>query len=436
MPDGLAANSVAVGAGATVSAASGLVISSSWGTNTVTNNGTIIGDVILSNGTGPGATFLNQNGATYVTNANGTVDLGTSGSFNNQGTIVVAGAGTFGSTTLTGTLFQASGTISVDVGGSGSSDVFNVGTASKASGNVGVSVVGSLDPNGQYAVMTVCGNNPANCNGSLKMPAILSQMAVTSNSNSGINVAWNTSASTDTALSIAPAGVQLNANQKAYAQHLQASWNAGGSDGLNPVYADLINRPSLGAYPRALGTAMPAILAAGPAAAVGTSRSALGSVLSCPEFQGSGTLVQQGDCMWARLDAGYTSFTPGDYTGFNVTQTAYRLGAQKEVATGWFVGLAASYGLDYFTNEFGYSSTQGQEVGLSASLKREMRPWLFSAAAHLGYGWYDASRQSVIGTATYLSDSNYESYTAAGRLRAEYSIPFQNWYLKPMARWT
>ncbi|MEP9353677.1 hypothetical protein ABLE93_08765 [Xanthobacter sp. KR7-65] len=296
--DGLATNTITVGAGATVSAASGLAVSSLWGSNTLTNSGTIIGDVFLANGTsGPAATFLNQNGGTYVTNVSGTIDLGTAGTLNNQGTINVAGSGTFGSATLTGTLFQAGGTLAVDVGGTSTSDVFNAAAVSKASGQLQVSVVGSLDPSGQYTVMTVCGNNPVNCNSPLEISGVLQQMQVTNNSASGISVSWDTSASTATALIIspdvtfAPAGLQLNANQKAYAQHLQATWNAGGSDGLSPVYADLINLPGIGAYQRALGTAIPAMLAAGPAASVGSSRSALGSVLSCPEFEGAGDVA-------------------------------------------------------------------------------------------------------------------------------------------------
>ena len=72
----------------------------------VDNGGTITGDVRIN-----GGTFLNRSGA--LLRAGGVLDLGPGGSFTNTGTVHVAGAGSIGTTAMTGNFAQAPGGVLV-----------------------------------------------------------------------------------------------------------------------------------------------------------------------------------------------------------------------------------------------------------------------------------------------------------------------------------
>ncbi|MFG1453449.1 autotransporter outer membrane beta-barrel domain-containing protein [Xanthobacter sp. V2C-8] len=435
--DGGGTNTITIQDGAYVAAASGLAVASQWGSNTLTNYGTISGDILLVNtsaAAGGGSSFQNMQGATYRSNVStaGTINLGANGIFNNAGTFDIGGVGDIATATLTGQFQMSNGTVLVDVAGAGSSDLLTMTSVAAMTGTIKVNVMGPLDPTSSYTVMSLLpSGTPA-----LSMEEAAAAVTATTKTTSGVNLYWAVSAD-EYDLNIAPradfvGGISgLTPNQAAYARHLQSTWNAGGSGPLNQVYADLINLPSTAAYRRALATSGPEMMMAAPLASVIELRSALTAVMSCPEFQAAGTQLVQGDCTWARIDASRTSYTPGDYTGFTLQGITYRMGAQKEFAPGWFAGLAADVMLSSFDQEFGYAQADGQSVGVSAALKHEAGPWLLSAATHFGYGWFSADRSSVIGSHTYMSSSSYEVLSAALRLRAEYEIPFKDWYLKP-----
>ncbi|MFS8037589.1 hypothetical protein ACI7BZ_11625 [Xanthobacter sp. AM11] len=456
--DGGGTNTITIGDGARVTAASNVAISVPWGATSVSNSGFLLGDLYLPVSAGDAASslvFVNAESGYYQSTGtpptpaspgNGTIQLGATGTMSNAGTFNIGGTNTIAAATVTGTQAVSfndgafaqttAGTLQVDVQGAGAgpgaaptSDQLIISSAGDIGGTVTVNVMNAINPTDQFTIIT-------QTQGLTPLGTAAANLTYAPINSGGAELTWTPSFTANT-LTIAPvadftpSGTPLNANQTAYAQHLQATWDAGGAAALGPIYAGLVNVPGAAAYQRALGTAAPAIIGAGAVAAIGSSRTALSSVLSCPEFEPTGTLLQQGECSWARVDAGFTSFTPADYTGFDLKQTAYRMGLQKEIAPGWFAGASAAYGLDAFTNEFGYSSSSGQNVGLSASLKRELGPWLLSGAVHLDYGWYDATRNTIIGHSAYISSSSYEAYTVAGRLKAEYELPFSAWYLKP-----
>ncbi len=439
--DGGGVNQITIGDGATLSSASTLAVSSGLGTNTLTNYGEITGDVVM----GGVSSFDNEAGATYTSGINGTVSLGGTsaggGTLMNNGIVDVGGIGPIGTLNLAGTYAQSVAGVyraDIDGTGSGSADLISAtDVASAVSGTVIANVVNSISPNQSFLILEQTAATPIN-----SMTAATAGLEITSSQQSGIGASWTFNTTQDqltisTGLTFAPQDLPLGDNERAYADHLQNTWNAGGSERLGRVYAELFNLPSPTAYQQALSSATPVVLAAGSLAQAFVARDRLSAVQSCPEFDdqsGTGTLLVQRDCAWGRVGGGRVEFTPGNATGYTINQMTYSAGFQTEVAPDWFVGMSASYMTDTYSNATGLSTSDGQGVDVTAVVKREMGQWLFSGALNLGYGWYDAERWTAAGSKYYQSDSSYDVFTAATRLRADYEVPFQNWYLKPFGQ--
>jgi len=425
--DGGATNSVTIQSEASVSALSNLAVYAPWGTTTLANYGRLTGNITLSDGPATSGTFTNS--GTFTSVANGLVNVGAAGTFSNQGLFNVSGASAIGTSSVTGTFTQAIGgviAVNIDASSAQTADLLNTNTASSLNGSVQMKVLTSVLPQA-YEVMT-------QSSGVVPMSTASLDLGTQNAPGRYLPVTW-AKTSTASTLSVTPqvnfVTPGLNANQASYASHLQSTWNAGGTAPLGTVYANFFNQPTAAAYKAAINAASPALLAAGPLSRIASARTALGAVLSCPYFSDSGTLMGQGDCTWARIDAGTTSYTPNDGTAYSLDTLTYRIGGQKEVAPGWFVGASAAYNLGWYDSGTGMASTNGQGGDVSASLKRQIGPWLISGAVHAGYSSFDASRQSVPGSSTYLSECGYDVWTVGGRLRLEYEMAFETWYLKP-----
>jgi len=305
------------------------------------------------------------------------------------------------------------------------------------SGTVKVNVMNSIGPSDQFVILKQTDLSP-----STSMTAATTGLSVVSAQNSGIVSSWNMIPSQDQLaisanLTFAPFGLPLGDNERAYADHLQKTWDAGGSERLDRVYAELFNLPSQTDYQKALASATPVVVATGSLSQAFVARDRLNAVQSCPEFDdqgGTGTLLVQRDCAWGRVGGGRKDFTPSNATGYTINAATYAAGFQTEVAPNWFAGMSASYMTDTYSNATGLSNSNGQGVDVTAVVKREMGQWLFSGALNLGYGWYDAERWTAVGNKFYQSDSSYNVFAAATRLRADYEVPFQNWYLKPFGQ--
>jgi uncharacterized protein with beta-barrel porin domain len=117
----------------TVSALSGLAIKAGTGNDTVSNFGTVIGNVDL--GTGANA-FNNMAGGLF--NSGASVSLGESNTLTNAGTLSPGGAGTILTTALTGNLVQTTtGRLAIDFNmAGGSADRVNVSGSANLAGTV------------------------------------------------------------------------------------------------------------------------------------------------------------------------------------------------------------------------------------------------------------------------------------------------------------
>ncbi|OQX66554.1 MAG: hypothetical protein B6A08_19895 [Sorangiineae bacterium NIC37A_2] len=334
------------------------------------------------------------------------------------GVISIGGAGESRATTMTGDFTQDDGSqIQVDLDAlSGVVDSLHVAGKVELAGRV-VANASSLLP-GQYTVLT-------------------SDQPITSTATGGSSLLfdWDLLPGEDGGLALAPQarltqGAAHSGNQQRLAAYLQRAWDAGGSPQMAVFFGNLSQLQAGNDYHGLLGSLSGEGLPLQGADQVMASRQALDASFSCPAFEGDGTLLGERDCAWSSVTGGIIDRSgDSDYDRNGVT---FRVGAQKELAPGWFLGGTAAYGQNWSTAD-GEASSNGKVLDGSVTVKRVEGPWSVGVAGDLGYGWYDNKRTVTAFGSSENMRSSPKVLTVAGRLRGAYQATFGGLYLKPYA---
>ena len=163
--------------------------------------------------------------------------------------------------------------------------------------------------------------------------------------------------------------------------------------------------------------ALAAVSIAGPE--IVANNAPTGSAMSCPVFGGSGMLLGEDSCVWAKAAGQWTS-----QSGNNSSTALLRMGGQKEIAPDWFLGGAFGAGSKWSQDGSGGNGT-GQVYDGSIALKHTMGPWLIAGALA-----FSSTSMHLSPAASSLS-GDVNVYTAAMRLRGAYDFAFDGWYLRP-----
>jgi outer membrane autotransporter protein len=148
-----------------------------------------------------------------------------------------------------------------------------------------------------------------------------------------------------------------------------------------------------------------------------SSTDTAGQALSCPVFAGAGTLLTEDSCIWAKVSGQWVS-----QTGMTNSAALFRIGGQKEIAPGLFLGGAFGAGRSWVQDDNGNNGA-GQLFDGSVSLKHTIGPWLVAGALSF--------RTSATHFAGNLLQSDVNVYTGGLRLRGSYDFAFDGWYLRP-----
>jgi hypothetical protein len=141
--------------------------------------------------------------------------------------------------------------------------------------------------------------------------------------------------------------------------------------------------------------------------------------LSCPVFAGSGTLLGEDDCAWAKADTRWTV-----QSGTTGNTTVLHFGGQKELMPGLFLSGAFGFGTQSTQNGNG-TAGNGQIYDGSLALKYTNGPWFLAGAIA-----FSTNQLHLAPSALGLSgDANI--YVGAARLRGAYDFAFTGWYLRP-----
>ncbi len=412
--EGNSNNTLTITTDGSVNAASGnSIVYSGKATLTTVNNGTTQANVLLRNDFDLLGLF--QNHGQLLAGTLIDADLENSGLF-----LVGLAGGGLETTEVGGDFTQfADGELRIDADlAANQADVVHVKGQATLDGTTSFNFL-SLLPGGEALVLTADGG-------------IAGELAP---AGSGVFDFVLTHAANEVRLSVAGADFQtdgLAGSQRSVAGHLQDIWNAGGSDDIGTVFAQLENAAVEGGYPDSLSDLSPGVALApaarsGPAVQIFTN-----SLMSCPVFEGDDALLTEGECGWARVAGRITNQTEDDgVAGFDNSRVTYQAGGQVEVADDWFLGGSLAFEQSWFTGDDDRVTSDGNAIYFGLAAKHTMGPWLFAASVGGGYGWYDTERS--IGFGDVVAESSPTVQNVGGRLRAAYTFAGESWYLRPMA---
>jgi uncharacterized protein YhjY with autotransporter beta-barrel domain len=416
---GNSSNAIIVGTQGSISALSGTALSYYGNFRpTLTNNGSVQGNVLLRS------------------------DVGALGQINNAGTLIagnlldanVANSGrlsvvhtssAFATTVITGNYSQSSSGTTI-IGGdltAGASDRLQITGSAVLDGRVSFNFR-TMRPNQSVTVLTADGGITGRLTAD-NGPGLFSyQLQQTGNAVS-VSVAG---------ANLASPSFGLNASQTAVANGLQNIWNAGGGtfDGL---FAALQSAAASGSYGDALSKLSPGVALAPAARSRDNVQEFSNNLMSCPVFETDSALVGETQCSWARVGGRLTNqSTSGGIAGFNNWLMNYQVGAQVEIAPDWFLGGSLAYQQSWLSGTDGRVSSNGNGGSVGVVLKRELGPWLFAGSLGGSMSWYDTKRTIAIpGLAPTVAYGNSTVLSGQARLRAAYSLAFQDWYVRPYA---
>ena len=426
--DGGIDNQVTLGRKADVSALSGTAIIGSANRDTLSNYGMLTGDVLLARGVGnAGDVFDNHAGATFTTGT--TIDLGARGRLGNSGTLNVAGTDRIATAQLVGSLtLDPKSLLQMDVSslGGAHADMLRIDGTGALAGRLEVNAKDSLRQQ-TFEVMKAGGGMTGSIEG--KGPGTWNAItwAVRQTAH-GVTV-------TPQANFMVPVGMTFTPAEDDFRLVLQKTWdNQELTEAGARLYAAMAKVGSQAQYRNALDSLAPDESASTMQLRVEGARASMNSALSCPVFEGPGAAMRESECAWARVAAAHVAQADtSSVAGYGKSSGALRMGAQRELADGWYAGVATGYTWSRLTDNDGFSVTDGHSFDASASIKREWNGWQFGLVGHLGYGSFGTNRQLVFGPTQWSMQGTSQVFTAGTRLRAAHQFSFDNWYVRPYA---
>ncbi|HEY9274032.1 autotransporter outer membrane beta-barrel domain-containing protein, partial [Achromobacter sp.] len=228
--------------------------------------------------------------------------------------------------------------------------------------------------------------------------------------------------------------MQLAANQRSVAGHLQSAWDLGGNLDMATLFAtlDMASRAGPQTYSDQVSDLSPGVTVA-PAAQMQAGMARFtGAMMSCPTFQGGDALTGEQDCLWGQVSGRNTNQdADGGVSGFSFDGVTYQIGGQRQVSPGWFLGGSAAYENSHIRGDDGRVSGKGDSGYAGMVIKRETGPWTLSAALGGGYGQYEVDRSIRIPGLQSTANSDLDVYGAALRLRIARTFATERVYLKP-----
>lgn len=390
----------------------GLAISARDSDTTITNNGTITGNVVLSDWAN---SFLN--GEDGVFNMGETVYLAEGNTLTNNG-IVTIGGDAIATTALTGSFVNGpTGTLMIDIDLENSTaDQLQVSDNAHMAGSLGLHLT-SLGVFGQ--TFTVVTADSVTTDG-------------LSVSNPLVNYTINSSDSDHLDLTVAGYDYLtqgVNPNGTAIGGYLNSA--IGNSPSLDSIGLALLNLTSLGEVNDAYNQLSPDTYLNEQMTAIYDSLGFATSMLSCKVRDGAYAFNAEGECAWGRI--GYSTFdrdTTAENVGFDRTTWELAGGAQYAVKQDYRVGFAVAVGTSKATDVNGGTS-DGKRIEGGLVVKYVPGPLTLAAAVSGSYGWYDTERSVNFGDFSNDLTGKPEAGSLNARLRASYDFGNESIYIRP-----
>ncbi|WP_156414135.1 autotransporter outer membrane beta-barrel domain-containing protein [Bordetella sp. N] len=429
---GNAENKITINKGAYVSALSGHAVVSTFGEESLSNYGTLVGDIDLaSGGTKERNEFRNEAGGTYVSGGSGMINVSNgAGWFYNAGNFDVGGVGFIATATVNRVDTHLGGTLLADVtsvapAGAPRSDLLKGSYMLVDGVAIKPHAVDGLLP-GSFTVVSADKLDVKQKAVSGASPASPISWSVAQNGNN---------------LAIAPsadfagkAQGNVTDTERSLMSSLQRAWDAS-RPGMAGVFADMANIETAKQYENAINS-LAATEDLGQLASRQTlsGRKSLNAALSCPVFDGDTANLRETQCTWARITG--SRITQSDSSaadGSRQEGLSYRLGGQWEISPNWFFGATGAYNTTSMHTDDRLTAVNGQGGDMSVSLKHQAGPWLLAGALHAGYGSYKSDTLFMVGDDLWRAKNRNDVWTGGLRMRAAYEIAGNDWYVRPYA---
>lgn len=223
-----------------------------------------------------------------------------------------------------------------------------------------------------------------------------------------------------------PSAFALSEDRANIARSLQELWNRGDASS-GPAFDKLTHIQTQDQYRDALNSIAHDGQFARASNQMQASYASMNRMMSCPGFVGESTILREGDCTWARLEANWIARdTTSDDEGYRIHQKTVTIGAQREVSRNWFLGGALSYAYGETTSSSDMSNHSDTFSG-GLALKYNRAPWQAAVAVYGGVEQSRMSRSTLDGVAKSTPKSSF----LASRLRLAYEFSQPSWYLRP-----
>jgi hypothetical protein len=406
----------------TVSALSGIAITGGSAAETLSNHGTLTGNVDL--GAGSNA-ISNLAGATFNSLAN--IMIGAGRSFTNDGTLSPGGVGVAQTTLLTGNLQQnAGGTYNVDLSLAGrSSDRLDVTGSAQLGGSIRVTPIDTGATrlgNSQRVVLSAAGGAVPNNLTLIAPPSPIVSYALIYPSSNEVAISSQ--------VDFAPAS--LGANNQQIGAHLNAILAAGGSGSLAPYIAALVGMPDAARLQMAYEKLGPGALGTITTAASTSSLEFNDAMHSCRQRDGDYRFIREGECSWIRLGGSIRDQERNDQNpGYRQDVVTMAGGIQKAVRDNLHLGFGASYQQSALNSIF--SDVNGERFEGGLILKQRYDATRLSLSFSAGYGHYNTRRLvDLVAPGTY-AQARPTLWSGALHGRVSHDImASDNAYIRPM----
>ncbi len=391
------------------------------GSNTVSNAGTVIGNVNL----GPGRNaFNNLPGGTF--NSGASVALGAGNPLNNNGNLSPGGSGVIQTTALTGNLVQGGlGKISVDVNpATGQADRINASGSANLAGRIVVNLTNTTPSVGATAATLVHAQGGAVDDGLVlgPLPAVAAYQLEFPDANDVV---------LEGGLNFAPSG--LNGNQTAIGQNINAIQLAGGSPSFLPVAQAILTIPDRPSLQQAYNQLSPETYTDNEIGDFYSGLRFASNLMSCEVPDGRYVFIKEGQCVWAQVGGKFLDLNANSASlGFSENAFVMAGGAEVMLRPDWFAGFALGYDHGNINTGDTLAQSQANRAHFGASIKYNPGPFLFAAAVYGGYGWYTTDRFINFADFSATASSDSTISRVGGQFRAAYLIDRGAWYLKPV----
>jgi len=385
------------------------------GTLTVTNNGTITGQVLKA------SSVDLLNGPTGLVNAGPLLDVDT---FINQGTLAPGGAGRAGTTRLTGDLTQDGGVLAVDLdpNGAGATDHLSVGGRARLGGKVAVSLLDTWQPRpGAQSAPILDADGGLSLEGLSVIRSAVAQYRLEQPKAGILHLGYD--------IDFANPGIlaATNDNQDGISRYLHAIYRARALD--EDIARALIAIEDGTSYARVMNSLSAEVAVDNQIASLLSGLRFNDDLLGCRGRSWDQPFLGDGRCGWLRLGGQrLEQHETGDNLGFDEDSLQLAGGGQVDIGSGWTFGAALSYENGTLNADDSNAGSDAERYQAGLFAKRRFGATELSGALAIGYGDYDIGRNPWPGEHI---DGTQKLWLYSAQLRAAHQMSSGRWTFIP-----